>query len=569
MAIKAALIMDLKEATPDLIAIAGRCQSFGEDSPGFHALRALRIMGDPAYRDEILDLAKEKFETPGGFVKIEPLHLMLKYGDESVVPTFRRYLDAPEDWVEHDYLIVEGIKKFAPPDTAPLLVKGILTPFGVNRATGEIQQRTASRVFQLAAETVADSGDPSVLPDLKRLYALYAAPVDHFPLRLYLAYAMAKLGDDFGRGELYSGLQHNDAAVRRICAKLLGKLDDRNSVAPLAAAFRAEQEPEAFGVMKASLLRLGGLTPDLNAVAAPPAPPAPVDTYAGPRYLYVTFDDCNTIESMERFVALMDDLAQQDSRWVFNLYVAPLARHDFEYLTVLLQRCFDRGCEIEDHTLHHNPEGQHINARTEDAVRLDIGGGANWLHAHIMGLDKMYRWKGGGGGFRRPGDPTLSRGRVREIAREAYWGKDIPYGWVGRNGFRADLYAPPDHSDSPLLATARSGGDLYCQYDFDTAEEGLNAYLASFDYWYYNRPNDVFTISGHDFPNSPIPIRIGHEKHWAILSGFLKEVLLNRRDRYPHLYCMTELELTHITREGLSPEDVLTRPTHFQDSADF
>lgn len=569
MAINAALIMDLKAATPDFIAIAQRCQSFGEDSPGFHALRALRIMGDPSYRDDMLKLAKAKFRTPGGFVKIETLHLMVKYGDESVVPIFREYLETPEDWVEHDHLIVEGIRKFAPPDTAQLLVKGILTPFGVDPSTGDIQPRTASRIFQLAAMTVADTGDRSVLGDLKTLYGQYHTPVDHFPFRLYLAYAMAKLGDGFGLSELHTGLQHEDAAVRRIAAKLLGMLGDEHSTELLARALRTEPDRTTFDVMKAGLGQLGNLTPELAATAPPPGPPAPVDVYGKPRYLHVTFDDCNTIEAMERFVELMEELAQQDSRWVFTMYVAPLARYDFEYLTILLQRCFDRGCEIEDHTLHHNPEGQHINARTEDAVRLDIGGGANWLHGHIMGLDKMYRWKGGGGGFRRPGDPTLTREQVWELSREAYWGRDIPYGWVDRGSFKADLYAPPDHVASPSLATARSGGDLYCQYDADTVEESLSAYLASFDYWYFNRPDDVFLLSGHDFPNSPIPIRIGHDKHWAILSGFLREVLLNQRARYPQLYGVTALELTHITRQGLSPSDLLTRETHLQDSMDF
>jgi HEAT repeat protein len=220
MAIKAALIMDLKEATPDLIAIARKCESFGEDSPGFHALRALRIMGDPFYDDEILQLAMGKYQTPGGFVKIETLHLMVKLGDERVLPIFRSYLEAPEDWIEHDYLIVEGIRKLKPPDAGQLLVNGILTPTSVKAFTGEIQHRTASRVFQLAAMGVAETGDTTVLPDLRRLYGQYRSPVDHFPFRLHLAYAMAELGDDFGLDELHAGLKHEDAAVRRISAKL-------------------------------------------------------------------------------------------------------------------------------------------------------------------------------------------------------------------------------------------------------------------------------------------------------------------------------------------------------------
>ncbi len=101
MAIRAVLTLDLKEATPELIAIAQRCESFGEDSPGFHALRALRIMGDPSYAPAIVRLAKEKFQTPGGFVKLEALHLLLRFGDASAAPVFSQWAADPEIWPEH------------------------------------------------------------------------------------------------------------------------------------------------------------------------------------------------------------------------------------------------------------------------------------------------------------------------------------------------------------------------------------------------------------------------------------------------------------------------------------
>jgi HEAT repeat protein len=572
MAIKAALVMELEEATPDLIAIARKCESFGEDSPGFHALRALRIMGDPSYGEEILQLAMDKYQTPGGFVKIETLHLMVELGDERVLPIFRAHLEAPEDWIEHDYLIVEGLRKLRPPDAAPLLVEGILTPSEVDPSTGEIQHRTASRVFQLAAMGVVEAGDATVLPDLKVLYRQYRAPVDHFPFRLYLAYAMAGLGDSFGLDELFAALRHEDAAVRRISAKLLGLLRSPRSLEPLTAALEKETDRAAFKSTIASLRQMASLTPDLAARPTPPEPPVPVDIYGKPRYVHFTFDDCNTIEAMERFVGLMEELAQQGVRWVYTMYVAANARHDFEYLTVLLQRCFDRGCEIENHTLHHNPDGQHIMARTPDEVRLDIGGGANWLHSHIMGLDKMYAWKAGGGGFRRPGDPTLTREDVWRLGQEAYWAKDVAYDSYGGRGnetFRMDLYAPPYHPLSALLRSPRGTGDLYCQYDADTAAELINAYVSSFDCWYFSNPEQVLVISGHDFPNSPIPIRIGHSKHWDVLSGFIREVLVSRRDHYPQAYSVTALELCHVEQRGLTPDDILNREEHLQNSTDF
>jgi HEAT repeat protein len=569
MAIRAVLTMDLKEATPALIAIAQQCESFGEDSPGFHALRALRIMGDPVYGPDIVRLAQEKFDTPGGFVKLEALHLLLTFGDANVAPVFTEWARSPEIWPEHQALVAEGLRKLAPPDAAAVLVRDVLARTQVDEDTGQVSNWTQSRVFQLAAMAVADLGDKSVVGELRKVYDTYRTPIDYFPLRLYVAYAMAKLGDSFGLSELEAALAHEDAGVRRMSAKLLGVSGVREAAGSLTRAIKRENDGPAFGAMKTSLGELGALSAELKALPVPPEPEVPVDTYGKPRYVFFTFDDCNTIEAMERFIGLMEELAQQDVRWVFTMFLAPNARDDFEYLTLLVQRGFDRGCEIENHSLHHNPEGQALGARTEDAVRLDLGGGQNWLHGHIMGLDKIYRWKSGGGGFRRPGDPTLDRQVLEKVRQEAYWAKDITYGWVGMEEFRADLYAPPYHDPSSALRSDWSGGDLQLQYNADTVEEGRNAYVSSFDDWYFHHPDRVFVISGHDFPKSPVLIRVGHEKDWDIFSGFIREVLLSRSERYPQLYCMTALELTHITRRGVSPADILNRTTHLQDSEDF
>jgi hypothetical protein len=100
-------------------------------------------------------------------------------------------------------------------------------------------------------------------------------------------------------------------------------------------------------------------------------------------------------------------------------------------------------------------------------------------------------------------------------------------------------------------------------------EEGVHAFAESLDHWYFHQPDRVFMLEGHDWPNSFVPIRTGHETHWGVLSGFLREALLNRRDRYPQLYCMTPLELTHIFRRGLTPEQILDLDTHLQNSPEF
>ncbi|MCK4282923.1 MAG: HEAT repeat domain-containing protein [Candidatus Brocadiae bacterium] len=569
MAAKCVILMDLKQATPDLLKMARDCNSFGEDSPGLFAIRALRIMGDPAYGKEMVALGLEKFDTPGNFIKMEAFNLVAIHGDESALPLLRAEVVKKTNWREIQRAIVAGLRRLRPQDAASLLTQNYLSPFEIDPETGQMARLFNPRVFQLAAQAVAELGDKGVLDDLKASYKRFSEPTDYFVYRLYLAYAIAGLGDGYGVTQLHKALGHEDAAVRRVAAKLLGVLGTRESLGPLGKALRAESERITFNTMKASLERLGAPASAVR-LPAPALPPTPADTYGKPRYLHVTFDDCTTIESMERFVGLMEELADQDVRWVSRMYVAALSRHDFQYATMLLQRCFDRGCEFQNHSLHHNPDGQSLRARTPDQVRLDCGGCTNWLHGNIMGCDRIYRWKSGGGSFRRPGDPVIDWRQLREVIAEAFWAKNIQYGWPGIERAYPDVYAPPYHfgTESPVVSSAVRG-DLGYAYEGDTLEEMVSAFVESFDHCYFNQPERVFELSGHDWPNSSIPIRVGLAMNWPVLRDFLREVLLNRRDRYPRLYSMTGLELTHIFRRGLDPEDILDLKVHLQDSPEF
>jgi len=568
MAVKCVILMDLKQATPELLRIAGECEAFGEDSPGTFAIRALRIMGDPAYAEQMLALAKDKFDYAGGFIRMEALNLLLLHGDETVGAMLCDAIES-STWREHQRLIVAAMRKFRPDGTARLLTTNYLMPREVDGETGEITSFYNHGVFHQAARAVAELGDASVLDDLKAGYKQFKEPRDIFHLRLHLAYAIAALGDRFGVDELHGALGHEDAAVRRLAAGLLGDLGSQEAVEPLTAALAAETDRTTFLAMQASLQELGAPAEAVRR-PEPPEPPVPEDTYGKPRYLHVTFDDCTTIESMERFVGLMEELADQDVRWAPRMYVAALSRHDFQYATMLLQRCFDRGCEFENHSLHHNPDGQGVWARTADEIRLDCGGCSNWLHGNIMGCDRIYTWKSGGGGFRRPWDPQISRQELREVTREVYWAKNINYSWRGLEKASPDYYAPPYHftADSPVASWAVRG-DLGYGYEAETVEQSVNAFVESLDYWYFHQPETVFELSGHDWPSSTIPIRNGFDKHWDVLSGFLREVLLNRRERYPLLYSMTALELLHIDQRGLTPEEILTLDVHLQNSPEF
>jgi hypothetical protein len=548
------------------VAAAG--EFFGEDSPCFFALRALRTMGDPAYSAQIVELAKEKMGALGMFARMEAMNLLGKFGDQSVMPIVRDAINLRVSREERR-ATVEAICKLRPPDGASLLVDNYLQPRALDPETGQISDRPNVHIFHIVVQGVVDFGDASVLDRLKALYAKYSEPTDHFAYRLDLAYAIAALGDAFGLNKLHEALGHEDAAVRRLAAKALGKLARSASLQPLTAAHAAEGEPSTFRAMRAALAALGAPA-DVLAQPAPPAPPVPEDTYGKPRYLHCTFDDCTTVESMERFVGLIEELAVQDVRWAPVMYVAALSRHDYDYVTLILQRCFDRGCEFENHTLYHNADGSRINARPPDELRLDCGGCINWLHGHIMGCDRIYRWRSGGSSFDRPGDVPLAREDSSALRNEAFWARNINYNWRAVPKASPDYFAPPYHflGESNLVSTQVSG-DLNWDYGADTVEEGVEAFVDSLDAWYFHQPERVFDISGHDWPKSPIPVRTGHEMHWEVLSGFLREVLLNRRDRYPQLYSMTALEIITINERGLTPEEILTQSVHLQNSPEF
>ncbi len=229
MAAKCAVLMDLKEATPELLRIASECKAFGEDSPGTFAIRALRIMGDPAYADEMVQLAKDKFDYAGGFARMETLNLLVLHGGDDVGSILRDAIET-STWRQHRRLIVMGLRKFHPPDAARLLTEHFLKPRAIDGETGEVSSFYNHTVFYMAAETVAELGDRSVLADLKAAYGQFMEPRDIFHLRLYLAYAIAALDDTFGLAELQEALGHEDAAVRRLAAKLLGKLGSPDSV---------------------------------------------------------------------------------------------------------------------------------------------------------------------------------------------------------------------------------------------------------------------------------------------------------------------------------------------------
>ena len=367
MALKAVLYMDLKEALPACIRIARNQQYFGEDSPGLFALRALWHVGDDAHKGEIVKVALEKSDSIGMHAPIWTLALLVKSGDQATAQVFKDTL-ATTPHHEHQYQCILGLEKFKPEGSAEVIVSRVLPPKEYDEETGEVQWAREYKVFKMACDALGAIGDKSAIPGIKLWYERYTKPQDHFFYRLHLASALARLEDPEGLAHLQAALTHEDAAVRRLAAGLLASLGDESSLPLLVEAVKKETEPATFGAIKAGIGKLGPVPPEVAALPVPPAPPVPEDTYGQYRYFHGWFDDCATAEAMERISGLVEELAREDVRWVFTIYYAPLSRHDHEYHRVLVQRCFDRGAEIANHTMYHNPDGRTIRAMTDDEL---------------------------------------------------------------------------------------------------------------------------------------------------------------------------------------------------------
>ncbi|MFH0911027.1 MAG: HEAT repeat domain-containing protein [Planctomycetota bacterium] len=599
MALSHAMMMDMTEVIPDAIRIAQETPFFGEDTPGLWAIRAARVLDDGRHGPELAALAREKHNTPGGFIKVEILCLLSKYGDEQDIPLFKAVIEDPEErsWEQHTYWAVLGLVRLKPEGIASYLVNTVLD---LDDRNPNSVPRYEYMTFKPACLAVGALGDKSVIPDLKRVLELYTTPTDFFVQRLSILRSLAMLGDPEGLAGLQKALTHEDAGVRRFAAKFLGDLDSQASAPMILEAIRKETEPYTFKTMMAIAAKLGPVPADVAALPVP-VPAKVEDTNTQPRYLTYQFDDCACVDAMERFADLVEDLAKQDARWAFFMNYADRSRFDVEYNKVLVQRCFDRGCEIESHSAHHNPDVQGLSAMRPWERWNETNGNVAWLKLNMLGLDKVYTSGGGGGGTWRPGDIRSSgrrgqgqgmgmgmRGQDRAQQNEGYvalsdTNRDLTTRIVTPRLGSVDQAAPPFHRSTyvdvnprpqvergtrwdfgPLMGL-RPGSDLAWMYDFPSVEEGVEAFTATFDYWYHNMPEFVFYVNGHEWPDGRLPIRPpGHERHWDVTKGFLTEALLNRRDRYPHVYSMSRLEIATIEGQGKTPEEILTRTRNLQ-----
>jgi peptidoglycan/xylan/chitin deacetylase (PgdA/CDA1 family) len=592
MALDAVYLMNITEVVDLLMEDLEK----GRINTGFlKAIRDLDYGGE--LPSSVVDRIIEMDKTTHIVARYQTSSFLARYGDERIIPLFREYLEKNRgQYKAHNlHAVVEGLKRFKTEESAEVLVDYLIVPREIGARPGTAAQEPFAfrqpvagqlsqvrpvpppRVFELACDALAEMPTDSQVDTLRKTYAVYKSPVDFFMNRLYVAYVLAKGGHGDGRGELVEALGHTDAAVRRLGFKLLTKLNDGKSNVALIDAVKRETDARTFRAMKRYLTTIGLMNHEVKRLPAP-QDPLPADTYGRPRYIHFNYDDCATTYAMERFADFVEEMAAEDARWVFNVTIAPLSKYDHEYNTYLVQRLFDRGCEVSNHTLHHNhpPAESHLMASDDQTLRAEIGGCTNWLKTYIKSLDKVYHWHPGGGGYYKPGQKLRKVTEIAEIAREAGLTRDIQYEVLKgtQKTEYVDPYAPSYHEQfnparlgkgqAPPLFPYRDQKDLDFGYAADEAWERIDAFAASFHHWYFNAPDKVLFFMGHDWTNGPIPNRLGHEEHWDILKGFIKDVLLTNRDRYPLAYCVTHLELAHVFNEGADPDNLLNLTSHLQ-----
>jgi hypothetical protein len=284
----------------------------------------------------------------------------------------------------------------------------------------------------------------------------------------------------------------------------------------------------------------------------------PPHGHVSPQFIIIGFDDCVKIPGgVEDMLEIIENVKGKGGRAVFTMYTTP-GEHsspDREKQKILYKRMYDLGCEFANHTLNHNPGGVNWFALPHSGQVHEIEGCRQWFRDNIPGVWEVYSQKSGGGGRAGFRDPKFTRELLRRQKFEynannvtALYDANIPHPdvqfWPYKLGeeWAIDLglldgNAPPVHKPiTKGLLTDYSG-----KFDYEV-KDGVEMLVANLDYRYKNPNRPPLIINAFhewglwDYWHS-------HRNQKAVLEGFLTEVLVNRRRKYPNTYCITFHEL--------------------------
>ncbi|MBN2584393.1 MAG: HEAT repeat domain-containing protein [Planctomycetes bacterium] len=397
-------------------------------------------------------------------------------------------------------------------------------------------------------------------------------------------------GDASGEDVLVEGLNGSDDYMKQNSARALGAIKSRKGVPGLikmldrhwavvklyaidalgdigdpAAVPALEQclefpDPRIRAGARVALTKIDGRQreqgPALAAAAIPDIADAETQCPGGKRppvFICLGVDDCASIEGLEAMLDICETLRKHGSKVVFTMWTAPLAgdyeNRDLVKQTLITQRLFDLGCEIAHHTLHHNPDGRIWHSLPKEQQVEEIGGCTQWFRDNIEGFTRPFSFKTGGGGRGKAVDWEYSKGLIAEQhfayggragthPKEFAWPTFCDDGTISIPTGKIDASAPPVHEAIGWTILQ----DIPGTFDNDVPS-GIAAMVANLDYRYRHPLRPLFAVNAfHDWGFKSLDdstSRYSHRNHAAILKGFLMDVLVTEKDKYPEVHCVT------------------------------
>ena len=449
----------------------------------------------------------------------------------------------------------------------------------------EIISISNERFADYAFDALAEIGDKSAVPVLEK-FLNYGYP----KTKMKAVWALFQItGEQKYKDMLFSELKSVTPCNRRESAWMIERLNDKSTLTLLKEALKKENEPYTGAVIKNVLEKISGEKVKWTPPVEVKKTPATVDVASikdkvpfgkrPPVFIYFQCDDCSTIDGMETLVDMVKEIGEKGGKVGYNFFLAPYASIDPERVRLYTQYLFDRGSQFHNHSFYHNLNGMQLTANDLTTQIEDIFGCDRWLRGNIRGLDRSYNPRAGGGG----GWQVNRRGYISDYLHEQrtkLYTTDVfanntnlfpeDFTWPlsadtrGRwemNDTRIDFCAPPVGSEEQKNLTSDEADRVSIWQTNDCwggrlgqfkVDEGVEILKANFDYC-YNLPArpPIRIMAQHDwefdYTDTPKP---GHENQAEIIKGFLMDVLVTNKDKYPDTYVVTYHQLADYLRTG-------------------
>ena len=289
---------------------------------------------------------------------------------------------------------------------------------------------------------------------------------------------------------------------------------------------------------------------------------APPHDRRPPQFIVVAFDDCKGLPGLEAMLGIVEGLLAKGVRAPLTMYAAPCPPRgaDLDKQILLYQRMYDLGCEFCNHTLNHNPGGVNWFALPRAGQVQEIDGCRQWFRDNIHGLWHVYSQKSGGGGAKGFRDPVFTRDLIRSQQFEynannvtASYDTNLPHPdvqfWPYKLGPEWAIEIGMIDGDAPPVHRPITKGfftDYSGKFDYET-RDGVEMLAANFDYRYRSPHRPPMILNAfHEWGLGQY--WDSHRNERAILDGFLTEVLVRRRKKYPDAHVVTFHQLIEYMR---------------------